>query len=65
MADTVTSEIIRETSDMVLFTFTNSSDGTGRSDLQVLDASDLTYKQVTVTLDGVPCLLYTSDAADE
>ena len=54
MADTVTSEIIRETADMVLFTFTNSSDGTGRSDLQVLDASDLTYKIVTVTLDGAP-----------
>ena len=46
MADTITSEIIRETADMVLFTFTNSSDGTGKTDLNVLDASDLTYKQV-------------------
>ena len=54
MADTITSEIIRETADMVLFTFTNQSDGTGKTDLNVLDASDLTYKQVLVTLDGVP-----------
>ena len=54
MADTITSEIIRETADMVLFTFTNSSDGTGKTDLNVLDASDLTYKQVLVTLDGAP-----------
>ena len=54
MADAVTSEIIRETSDSVLFTFTNISDGTGRSDLQVIDASDLTYKIVKVTLDGAP-----------
>ena len=54
MADTVTSEIIRETADMVLFTFTNQSDGTGKTDLNVLDGSDLTYKQVLVTLDGVP-----------
>jgi hypothetical protein len=54
MADAVTSEIIRETSDSVLFTFTNISDGSGKSDLQVLDASDLTYKIVTVTLDGAP-----------
>ena len=35
MADTITSEIIRETADMVLFTFTNQSDGTGKTDLNV------------------------------
>ena len=52
MADAVTTQILMQTEKKVVYKFTNTSDGTGESDVKKVDLSQLTWAHHTLTLSG-------------